>query len=78
MELWVRSQDKRILQKVDNIFLNANYDNKRICSYDNDNEIELGTYETKERALEALDEIQQYISLPNIENSAYIYQMPKE
>lgn len=57
MELWIRSQDKRILQKVDNIFLDANYDNKRICSYDNDSEIELGTYETKERAFEILDEI---------------------
>ena len=30
MNLWVRSQDKRILQKVDNIFLDANYENKRI------------------------------------------------
>ena len=30
MELWVRSQDKRILQKVDNIYLNANYDNRRM------------------------------------------------
>lgn len=58
MELWIRSQDKRILQKVDNIFLDANYGNKRICSYDNDNRIELGTYKTKERAIEVLDEIQ--------------------
>ena len=32
MNLWVRSQDKRILQKVDNIFLDANYENKRICT----------------------------------------------
>lgn len=57
MELWVRSQDKRILQKVDNIFLDANYENKRISTYD-DNNTELGTYKTKERALEVLDEIQ--------------------
>lgn len=57
MELWVRSQDKRILQKVDNIFLDANYDNKRISTYDGDN-TELGTYKTKERAIEVLDEIQ--------------------
>ena len=56
MELWIRSQDRRILQKVDNIFLDANYENKRISTYDGDN-IELGTYETKERALEILDEI---------------------
>lgn len=57
MELWVRSQDKRILQKVDNIFLDANYENKRISTYDGDN-VELGTYKTKERAIEVLDEIQ--------------------
>lgn len=56
MNLWVRSQDKRILQKVDNIFLDANYENKRISTYDGDN-VELGTYKTKERAIEVLDEI---------------------
>lgn len=60
MNLWVRSQDKRILQKVDNIFLDANYENKRISTYDGDN-VELGTYKTKERALEVLDEIHKCI-----------------
>lgn len=70
MNLWVRSQDKRILQKVDNIFLDANYDNKRICSYDNDSKIKLGTYETKERALEVLDEIEERITLINTINIA--------
>ncbi len=58
MELWVRSQDKRTLQKVDNIFLDANYKNKRISTYDGGGNVELGTYKTKERALEVLDEIQ--------------------
>lgn len=57
MELWVRSQDKRTLQKVDNIFLDANYKNKRISTYDGGGNVELGTYKTKERALEVLDEI---------------------
>ena len=80
MNLWVRSQDKRILQKVDNIFLDANYENKRISTYDGDN-IELGTYETKERAIEVLDEIQSLLQ-PTIEykpivqeeyNPAYTY-----
>ena len=73
----MRSQDKRILLKVDNLFLDANYENKRISTYDGDN-IELGTYKTKEIALEVLDEIQNYILLPNTDNSAYIYEMPKE
>lgn len=72
----MRSQDKRILQKVNNIFLDANYEDKRISTYDEDN-IELGTYKTKERALKVLDEIQNYILLPNTDNSAFVYQMPK-
>mgnify|MGYP004666980551 CR=1 FL=1 len=70
MNLWIRSQDKRILQKVDNIFLDANYGNERICSYDNDSKIELGTYKTKERALEILDEIEERIMLINTINIA--------
>ena len=88
MNLWVRSQDKRILQKVDNIFLDANYENKRISTYDGDN-VELGTYKTKERAIEVLDEIQdELISsdfMPIEKNevvltcgSARIYEMPED
>lgn len=89
MELWIRSQDKRILQKVDNIFLDANYEDKRISTYDGDN-VELGTYKTKERAIEVLDEIQdELISsdfMPIEKNeevvltcgSARIYEMPKD
>ena len=88
MNLWVRTQDKRILQKVNNIFLDANYENKRIVTYDGDN-TKLGTYETKERALEVLDEIQNKINLINLghdfgspmidlKNPTYIYQMPED
>lgn len=71
MELWVRSQDKRILQKVDNIFLDANYENKRISTYDGDN-VELGTYKTKERAIEVLDEIQNILKPKYILDSSSI------
>lgn len=90
MNLWVRSQDKRILQKVDNIYLNANYDNRRICTNDSrDYESDLGEYKTKERAIEVLDEIQNKINLINLgydfgspmidlKNPTYIYQMPEK
>lgn len=89
MSLWVRSQDKRILQRVDNIFLDANYEDKRISTYDGDN-IELGTYKTKERAIEVLDEIQDeligsdFMPMEKDEEvvltcgSAKIYEMPEE
>ncbi len=77
MELWVRSQDKRILMKVDNIFLDANYDNKRISTYDGDN-TELGTYKTKKRALEVLDEIQKLLKTAEINYcfNVMVYEMP--
>lgn len=91
MDLWIRSQDRRILQKLDNIFLDANYENKRICSYDNDCKTELGTYKTKERALEVLDEISDLMIPTGLdENEEYTnercfinknmmyYQMPEE
>lgn len=76
MNLWVRSQDKRILQKVDNIFLNANYDNKRISTYDGDDNTTLGEYKTKERAIEVLDEIQAYLMSDTPQSN--VYNMPKE
>ena len=69
----MRSQDKRILQKVDNIFLDANYENKRISTYDGDN-IELGTYKTKERAIEVLDEIQNILKPKMIVNTYKVEQ----
>lgn len=78
MNLWVRSQDKRILQKVDNIFLDANFEDKRISTYDGDN-VELGTYKTKERALEVLDEIQEYINFNiKLKLETCIYEMPED
>lgn len=85
MELWVRSQDKMNLVQIKQISLNYQ-DNKQVIAnyvpeqYENSAcyfEL-LGTYKTKERALEVLDEIQNYILLPNTDNSAYIYEMPKE
>lgn len=88
MELWIRSQDRRILQEVDNVFLDSNYGDKRICNYADDYKTELGIYKSKTRALEVLDEIQNKINLINLghdfgspmidlKNPTYIYQMPE-
>jgi hypothetical protein len=54
MELWVRSQDKLALTKVNSIGIE--YD-KKLVGYGNIC-VKLGEYKTKERALEVLDEIQ--------------------
>ena len=88
MELWVRSQDKMNLVKVRQISVNYQ-DNKQIIAnympelYENSGEYYeiLGTYKTKERAIEVLDEIQSLLQ-PTIEykpivqeeyNPAYTY-----
>lgn len=61
MELWVRSQDKKLLCKIDSLFIEEElYKRKgkyRIMA----NNGWLGAYNSFERALEILDEIHEYI-----------------
>ena len=99
MTLWIRSQDKRSLVKVDNLYVSVgNY----ICYYvEKGKEIpntyyrpsgELGRYESEERALEVLDEIENHLINSSfakktnglgevkdiIPNPLFVYEMPKE
>ena len=53
MELWIRSQDRDNLIKVDNIYITTYNEGWAIKSGDT-----LGKYRTQKRALEVLDEIQ--------------------
>lgn len=109
MELWIRSQDKEYLAKVDNIRIKHEYEQKKVndnygrtcayingkyrCSYIYSDSTWLGEYATKERALEVLDEIQQYLnnncefierkthtSMGNYIDKIefYVYEMPEE
>ena len=55
MELWIRSQDKECLMKV--VKLDLDNDKTGIFCYSYDDMALMGKYETKERALEILDEI---------------------
>lgn len=64
--MWVRSQDKEFLMKVDNINLGLDVDTNeptRIFTFVDGTvtSFTLGTYKSKERALEVLDEIQTYL-----------------
>ena len=73
MNLWVRNQDKTILQKVDNLLISDGNNAKGTFSiYTNllPSKNVLGTYKTKERALEVLDEIEERIMLINTINLA--------
>ena len=87
MELWIRSQDKKILQQVKKLYVATYSEETGYGIYDlryddlediDDCDVPLGFYKTKERALEVLDKIQKYILLPNTDNSSYVYEMPKE
>lgn len=82
MNLWVRSQDRECLLKIDIVMLEEIEENKEYWIYAGHEKYEpyrvFGVYHTKERALEVLDEIQNYILLPNTDNSAYVYKMPED
>lgn len=59
MDLWIRSQDKLNLTKVRNIWIEKSGQYYGI--FDDSVRYYIGMYETKERALEVLDEIQSLI-----------------
>lgn len=96
MSIWVRSQDKEMLVKINNVFLekketmirnllteeNLEENNEiyKIVSYLNNMTCFLGTYKSKERAIEVLDEIQEKIRMIQNPKDAYycVYEMPNE
>ena len=70
MELWIRSQDKECLMKIDRIDYDLSNSQHRIMV--NGYKTLVGTYETKERALEVLDEIQNILKPKYILDSSSI------
>ena len=67
--MWIRSQDKKTLVKADKLIIGYDKDEK---VYEIHNVYDsLGTYKSKERAIEVLDEIQSCV------NNVNIYEMPK-
>lgn len=63
MNLWIRSQDKRLLINVKDLVINGNFDFKS-NKYDYDilaNELTVASYKKEERAIEVLNEIQNKI-----------------
>ena len=85
MDLWIRSQDKEKMLIVKEVFY-VLQDNSIVCHLDGIPNI-LGKYETKERALEVLDEIQKKLMDFKVEFndsgvtykdvSVLIYEMPE-
>ena len=65
MELWIRSQDKNRLTKVDDLYIV--HDDNNFCDYIGNNMVgHLAKYTKQGRALEVLDEIEERICLLNI------------
>lgn len=77
MDLWIRSQNRKILSKTSEIYIDDTDENEIIIfNYDSDI---LGVYKSKERALEVLDEIDNLMSNA-VNNGLKVarYEMPKE
>ena len=77
MELWIRSQDRTTLIRSYEIYIAVNK-SSYVIRGEKTSHI-LGTYETYDRALEVLDEIQtlDIVNNPNIEVSYYAYSLIK-
>lgn len=80
MELWIRSQDKMDLSKINRLRIREHTfeDGKKEYFILNNNSISdvVGVYKTKERAIEVLDEIQAYLMSDSPKSN--VYNMPKE
>lgn len=66
MDIWIRTQNRERLLKVNDIFMGVTKNivemsNVYLLLTFNGREVELGRYKSKERALEVLDEIQDKI-----------------
>lgn len=90
MELWVRSQDKETLIKSYELYIRP-YSNIYVIRAKRTSNI-MGLYKTKERALEVLDEIQEYLEkqgqdylladengiITGQKHYGFVYEMPEE
>ena len=70
MNLWIRSQNKKRLMKVEMVEFDKQIDGPAIIY---SHEYTLGEYKTKERALEVLDEIESFIKQPTQYESRISY-----
>ena len=74
MGLWVRSRDKRRLEKVTVVYIGKH--NEEWAIYCNNAFKPLGIYSTEERCLVVLDELQSMIKASD--KIRLVFQVPKE
>ena len=63
MDLWIRSQDKTVLMNISNLIIKQANGYYYIETETGKNIFELGQYNSKWRALEVLEEIDEFIDL---------------
>lgn len=68
--MWVRSQDRKILTKIDDLAIDGANQIWGDCCL-------LGKYSSEEKALKVLDEIQELIYF-NAKDNGFTYQMPRD
>ncbi len=77
MELWIRSQYKEMIFKVNNNLIIRHNDNRENAMYFIECDgFKIAMYKTRERALEVLDEIEAYLMSDSPKSNAY--NMPEE
>ena len=75
MELWIRSQDKTTLIRSYEIYISEYGKGSYVIRAKKTSHV-LGTYKTKERAIEVLDEIQAYLMSDSPKSN--VYHMPEK
>jgi len=83
MDLWIRSQDRKYLGKINEVLYAKVEDKHTLYIHLAHMTFPLGVYESEERALEVLYEIQYQITLGykikiDVDDYDLTYEMPKE
>ena len=72
--MWIRSQDKRLLINVSNVYVGGMEDNVEIYQIGEQFNYQLGRYSSLEKALKVLDAIENSLEYPY--NT--VFQMPQD
>lgn len=81
MDLWIRSQDRTKIVKAPSIEIERVYkeetrkDTFYLCV---DSSFWMGQYDTEERALEIINEIEATLKIFSKSREIFVYEMPKE
>lgn len=72
--MWVRSQDKRLLINVSNVYVGGMEDNVEIYQIGKQFNYQLGRYSSLEKSLKVLDAIEESLEYPYNE----VFEMPQD